>query len=156
MSAFNPGDVVSVNAPFNEVFPGTYVVEAWDGSANALIAGGRGFADEFLTLVEAGGGAPPEDAIAHITNFAFENRFTLAELIAVNIASLDNAAADMPTRQFAAALRVMRQKLDAAKFVDLLHPETIAGVNQLEQVGLLASGRAAEILSLTILSEERA
>ena len=92
---------------------------------------------------------------AFITKFAFLQRFTEAELVAVELAKLHNPAASQTQNELAAALRAHQLKLDAAKWVDLLHPETVAGVNSLETVGLLATGRASVILSTSISDNER-
>lgn len=83
-----------------------------------------------------------------LTRLEFRQRFTEAEKIAIELASLDNSAAPMAQRQMAAALRVYLADLAAANFVDLTRPDTIAGVQRLEQFGILAPGRAAEILAL--------
>ena len=52
-------------------------------------------------------------------------------------------------------LVVLDADLAAATFVDLLRPDTRAGVQMLEAAGLLAEGRALEILDAQILPEER-
>ena len=156
MTTYNPSDVIRVLAPFDAVFPDTYVVEGVDESGSALIAGGRSFADEYLELVETGNGLPAETFPAHITQFAFQNRFQLGELVAFEMASVHNPSAAPELQQLAATLRVERKKLESAKFVDLRHAETIAGVGQLETYGLIAAGRAAEILSTTVTPEEAA
>lgn len=81
-----------------------------------------------------------------ITRLAFRNRFTVAEKATMEIAALDNAAAPMAQRQQAAVLRAYMADVAASTFVDLQRPDTRAGVQQLEAMGLLATGRAAEIL----------
>ena len=43
---------------------------------------------------------------------------------------------------------------DVATFIDLSRADTIAGVNALETAGILADGRANEILTNPITSEE--
>ena len=46
------GDTVRVLAPFNEAFPGTYVIEGINPvTGSFLIAGGRDFDAEYLELV---------------------------------------------------------------------------------------------------------
>ncbi len=89
--------------------------------------------------------APPVEPV-RITKLAFRNRFTQAEKVAIEIASLDNPAAGMPQRAQAAALRASQQDVAVAQFIDLTRADTRAGVQMLEAVGLLAAGRAAEIL----------
>ena len=90
-----------------------------------------------------------------ITRLAFRNRFTTAEKVALEIAALDNPAAAMPARAQAAALRANQADLAAATFVDLARADTRAGVQMLEAAGLLAEGRALEILDAEITPEER-
>ena len=90
-----------------------------------------------------------------ITRLAFRNRFTTAEKVALEIAALDNPAAAMPARAQAAALRANQADLAAATFVDLQHADTRAGVQMLEAAGLLAAGRALEILDAPVQSHER-
>ncbi len=90
-----------------------------------------------------------------ITRLAFRNRFTSAEKVALEIAALDNPAAAMPARAQAAALRANQADLAAATFIDLQRPDTRAGVQTLEAAGLLAAGRALEILDAPVRPEER-
>ena len=99
---------------------------------------------------------PPQPVVdSRITRLAFRNRFTLAEKAAIELAALDNPTAPMPQRQQAAALRANQADLAAATFIDLGRPDTRAGVQMLEAGGLLAVGRALEILDAPIQPEER-
>ena len=92
----------------------------------------------------------------HITKLAFRNRFTSAEKAAIEFACLDDPAASMPQRLQSAALRANQADLAAANFVDLARKDTREGVQFLETAGLLAEGRALEILDAPILPQERA
>ena len=92
---------------------------------------------------------------SRVTRLAFRNRFTNAEKVAIEFAGLDDPAAPMPQRLQAAALRANQADLAAATFVDLSREDTRAGVQMLETAGLLAEGRALEILDAQILPEER-
>lgn len=103
------------------------------------------YQDGVLTL-------PPQ---TQITKLAFRNRFTQSEKVALEIAALDNPAAAMPARAQAAALRATNADLAAAAFIDLQRPDTRAGVQMLEAAGLLATGRALEILDAPVAAEER-
>ncbi|GAD20968.1 hypothetical protein [Acidovorax sp. MR-S7] len=89
-----------------------------------------------------------------ITRLAFRNRFTLPEKAGLELASVDDASAPMVQRQQAALLRAYLADVAAATFIDLKRPDTRAGVEQLEALGLLAAGRAAEILDAPIRPEE--
>ncbi len=90
-----------------------------------------------------------------ITYLALRERFTAAERVALEIESLDDPSADMPQRQAAAALRSYIADAKAAEYIDLAYPPTVAGLQQLEALGLLASGRAAEILGAPVQPHER-
>jgi hypothetical protein len=89
-----------------------------------------------------------------ITRLAFRNRFTLAEKVALEIASLDNPAATMAEREQAAALRVNLADTATASYIDLSDAATRAGVQQLEASGLLAEGRALEVLDAAVTADE--
>lgn len=91
----------------------------------------------------------------HITQYAFRQRFTQAERVAVEIASLDDPGAPLPARQQAAALRVSMDDLAQARYVDLDLPTVATSLAALESAGLLASGRANEILNAPVTPEER-
>jgi hypothetical protein len=95
----------------------------------------------------------PEDW--HITKLAFRERFTQAEKIAIEIASLDDPSAPMQQRALAAGLRSAQADQRDAAFIDLKNPSTVAGVQQLEAFGLIAAGRANEILNTLPTAEER-
>lgn len=92
----------------------------------------------------------PESPPSRVTRLAFRNRFSTSELVALEIASIDDPGAAAPQRQLAATLRVMQANLQAATFIDLQRPDTRAGVEQLEAAGLLAAGRAAAILDAPV------
>ncbi len=90
--------------------------------------------------------APPP--VRHVTRLAFLSRFTDAEAVAIDLASIGATVE-------AASMRRYMAKVNAATFIDLDRPDTRAGVQQLEAVGLLAAGRAAVILDTPIESDER-
>ena len=85
-----------------------------------------------------------------ITRAAFRSRFTQAEKVAIELAGLDDPSATMEARSQAAAIRTYQKDVDAAEFIDLTDPATAGGVQALEAAGLLASGRAAEILTAPV------
>ena len=123
--------------------------------------------DEFITAppdfdVERMGEYVYQDGVltihpgSRVTRLAFRNRFTSSEKIAIEFACLDDPAAPMPQRLQSAALRAHQADLAAATFVDLSREDTRAGVQMLEAAGLLAEGRALDILDAPILPQERA
>jgi len=89
-----------------------------------------------------------------ITNLAFDLRFTMAERVAIELASIDDPAADMETRAQQAALRVSQERSRKASYTDLDDPVTRGGVDYMEQAGLIAPGRALEILDGEIQAGE--
>jgi hypothetical protein len=103
-----------------------------------------------IIIVSGPGSNPgPSESDYRITRLAFLNRFTDAEAIALDLASIG-------TTIEAASIRRYMQKVNAATFIDLTRDDTIAGVRQLETVGLIGAGRADHILLDPITELERA
>jgi hypothetical protein len=98
--------------------------------------------------------ANPQPVNTKITVLALRNRFTTAEKVAIELASLDNPAEPLQQRQLAASLRVMSADLNVATYVDLARPDTIAGIQALETYGIIGSGRASQILTAPIQDNE--
>lgn len=90
-----------------------------------------------------------------ITRLAFRNRFAQPEKVMLELAALDDPAAPMAQRQQAAAIRVYLADVAASTFVDLARADTRAGVQALEAAGLLAPGRALQILDAPVPTHER-
>jgi hypothetical protein len=82
-----------------------------------------------------------------ITKYAFLTRFTDEEAIMIDLASIGNTVE-------AASLRRYMNKINAASYIDLNDTITRTGVTSLESVGLLATGRALEILDDPIQPQE--
>lgn len=79
---------------------------------------------------------PPDAPRSRIlTRLAFMRRFTDAELATIYTAEEQGVV-----------LKVWLDKFRLAEEISLDDPEIIAGVNGLEQMGILAAGRAAEVL----------
>ena len=136
-----------------------FIVTLPDGSTNTIVADEAFVEANYPGAWELVPAPPPIDAAeptdARITRLAFRNRFTQAEKVTLELAALDNPAASTAQRQQAAALRSYLKDLDAATFVDLERPDTVAGVQSLGAAGLLAEGRAAAILTAPIEAHER-
>jgi hypothetical protein len=115
----------------------------WDAEAGAVVAKPQ----PEVPLAPA--------APRHITKLAFDNRFHQAELVALDLASIDDPAATEQQRLVAASLRVHQRKVDRAAYIDLDRDDTRGGVELLEWFGLLAVGRAAEILDAPVQELER-
>jgi len=71
-----------------------------------------------------------------ITKRAFLSRLTPEEFATIKGAAAQNAIVDYYWQMFM-----------VSEEIDLLFPDTISGITMMEQAGLLATGRAAEILS---------
>lgn len=98
---------------------------------------------------------PPVPEPQRITRLAFRNRFTQGEKVMLEMSALDDPAAPMAQRQQAATMRSYMADVNAATFIDLDRDDTRAGVQALEAAGLLASGRALEILDAPVQPHEK-
>lgn len=101
--------------------------------------------DRIKVLSPAGVAVVP--VARHITQLAFLNRFSDAEAITIDLASLG------ATPQ-AATMRRYQSKVSAASYIDLDRADTRDGVQALELLGLLAAGRASEILDSEVQQHE--
>jgi hypothetical protein len=99
--------------------------------------------------------AEPQAQPNRISKLAFLNRFTDAEYITIDLASIDNPSATTEQRQGQAMLRMFLSKIDKAAHINLDLQQTKDGVNALAAMGLLTTERATSILNDTITSEER-
>ncbi|HAK92299.1 hypothetical protein [Massilia timonae] len=98
--------------------------------------------------------APP--TARHMTVLAFRNRFTKSEKVRIELASIDDPAADFAQRERAAVVRVGQADLAAATYVDVDRADTREDVQAFETMGLLdAPGRALAILDDEIQAHER-
>lgn len=98
--------------------------------------------------------APPPQQRRWVTKLAFRNRFTQAEKVTIELAQLDVPTAPMEQRTQAAALRASQADVQAGTYIDLDRADTRVGVQALEATGLLALGRAAQILDAPVMDHE--
>ena len=98
---------------------------------------------------------PLGDSPRRISKLAFRNRFTKAEKAGIEFSALDDPTAPIAQRQQAAALRADLKDQEQATFIDLDDEDTRAGVLTLEAAGLIAAGRALEILDALVQDKER-
>jgi hypothetical protein len=96
--------------------------------------------------------APP--AQVKITKLAFRERFTSAEKITIELASLDVPDGSMASRQAAAQMRVWLSDIEVAQYIDLNYQPTRDGVQALEDYGLIGAGRTAVILDTAPTADE--
>lgn len=103
---------------------------------------GVAFDPEQVSDLMAEKAANPVPSPRILTPLQFRRLFTLNERVAV-----DNFATnpDLSDQQ-KAVLTTLTKDFDAAQEIDLDDPDTQAGIQTLEAYGLLAEGRAAEIL----------
>ena len=92
--------------------------------------------------------APAPIPDRRIANYAFLIRFTDAEAVAIDLAS-------QGTTVQAAMMRRARDKADRAPSVDLDGWDAHKGTHGLEAAGLIAPGRADEILNAPVLPSEK-
>ena len=85
---------------------------------------------------------------SRITRLAFVDRFTDAEAVAIDLASIGATVQ-------AASIRRYLDKVNKAVFIDLAREDTQAGVQALETNGLISAGRADAILTAPIQPHER-
>ena len=98
---------------------------------------------------------PPAPEVRHITKLAFRNRFTMKEKVAIEFAGNINPNDTAQKQQLAATVRASNADVAASTYIDLDRPDTRAGVKVMEDFGLLAAGRAAEILDNPVQDFER-
>lgn len=111
---------------------------------------------EEIAEAEARANEPQPTAPRHMTVLAFRNRFTKTEKVRIELAALDDPAADLAIRERAAVVRVGQADLAAATYVDVDRADTREDVQAFEAMGLLdAPGRALTILDDEIQPHER-
>lgn len=89
-----------------------------------------------------------------ITKLAFRNRFKPEEKVALELASKDDPSLTLDQRKPSAMIRVYLDDVNSASFIDLNRKDTRKGVFILEQFGLIAKGRALQILDTQPTEEE--
>lgn len=82
-----------------------------------------------------------------VTTLAFMDRFTQAEQIAIDLAG-------QGTTPQAAGARQYQKKVDRADFIQLDRPDLLQDLLALEAAGLLAPGRAEEVVGPPVCSME--
>ena len=98
---------------------------------------------------------PPAPEVRHITKLAFRNRFTMREKVAIELAGNINPNDPVQKQQLAATVCASNADVAASTYIDLDRPDTRDGVKLMEDFGLLAAGRASEILDNPVQEFER-
>lgn len=91
----------------------------------------------------------------HISPLALRRRFTLTERSAIEWAAVDRADTSEKQRKDAAMLRACLKDQEQAGFIDLDDADVAAGVRLIEDLQLIAPGRASEILGAPVQPGER-
>ena len=81
-----------------------------------------------------------EPVVREVSGVSYMRRFTQAERIAIRAAASQSAVLDD-------YLKLLDATIQQGGIVNLDDIDTVAAVQMLEQVGLIAAGRAAEILA---------
>lgn len=115
----------------------------------------RAATPEEIAEHEARANEPPPPDLRRVTPLAFRNRFTQAEKVAIELASVDNPAAPIEQRTLAAAVRASLADAAVARWIDLDFQDTRDGVLALEAAGVIAAGRALEILDAPVTPFEQ-
>ncbi|MCB4787833.1 hypothetical protein LGR64_16315 [Delftia sp. Lp-1] len=115
----------------------------WEDVAQAL-------PEASAASVAAGKPAP-----RHITPHALRRRFTVVERTALEWAVVDRAEAGEADRLNAATLRSLLKDIEQARQLDLDDPELADSLRQFEAFGLIAAGRAQEILDGPVQAHEQ-
>lgn len=101
----------------------------------------------YRALPDSADAGPVSTPSRNVSRKAFLSRFTDAEAIDIDLASIG------ATRE-AATVRRYLSKVNAAQHIDLADDETRTGVQALEAAGLLQPGRALAILDAPIEPKE--
>jgi hypothetical protein len=99
---------------------------------------------------------PQQPDPRHISPLALRRRFTLAERSAIEWAAVDRADTSEKQRKDAALLRACLKDQEQAGFIDLDDADVATGVRLIEELQLIAPGRASEILGAPVQPGERA
>lgn len=82
-----------------------------------------------------------------LTKLQFRQRFTPAERIMIDAFNASFESSELLTAEQKATLRTLLEDFRAAEDIRLSDNGTILGVQMYEQMGLIAAGRAAEVLA---------
>ncbi|WP_233626309.1 MULTISPECIES: hypothetical protein [unclassified Delftia] len=97
----------------------------------------------------------PAAASRRVPPHALRRRFTVVERTALEWAVVDRAEAGEADRLNAATLRSLLKDIEQARQLDLDDPELADSLRQFEAFGLIAAGRAQEILDGPVQAHEQ-
>lgn len=127
-------------------FPLVFCHSTGDGSVYEDIVWDGGAALPSKAELDSWIAANPDPANQMVlTKYQFRKLFTFMERVTFDsIQNNTNISA-----QYRAMVITLMKDLELSGVVELYNPDVIAGIQFLEQIGLLASGRAAQILANT-------
>lgn len=138
-------NIIEIDDP--TALPGAHVVPAAEAAIGDTWDG-----QEFIPAPAL----PSAPVPRHMTVLAFRNRFTRSEKVRIELAAIDDPAADQALRERAATVRIGQADLAAATYVDVDRADTREDVLAFEAMGLLdGAGRALTILDDPIQAHER-
>ena len=105
-------------------------------------------------VAEPASPAEPEAKNNRLSPLAFLRRFTDEERVRFDLSSIDDPNDPEDKRKRAAQLRMFEGDYKLASYVRLDDPRTMAGVKGLEALGIIAKGRAKEVLETPARPEE--
>ena len=126
-------------------FPGVQCHAVGDGSTYESLVWDAGQPIPSQETLDQWIASNPVSAGVALTRYEFRKLFTFNERVAID-SSPNNAA--IPAN-YRAALFTMLKDLELSGEVQLWNPDVQQGIGLLEQLGLLAVGRAAQIISNT-------
>jgi hypothetical protein len=126
-------------------FPSVHCHAIGDGSVYTDIVWDSGAALPSQTTLDQWIASNPVATVVAVTKYEFRKLFTLPERMAVDSAPTNTA---IPAN-YRAMLYTFMKDLELSQEVQLTNSDVMQGVGFLEQLGLLAPGRAAQILSNT-------
>lgn len=124
-------------------FPEVQVHTYGDGSTYEEIIWDSGIPLPSKQTLDEWIAANPKDVTEGLTKYQFRKLFTLNERVLIDNAQQNPAISDNNK----AILATIMKDLEVSGSVFLNNPDTIQGVMFLEQIGLIAVGRSAQILA---------
>jgi len=126
-------------------FPNVQCHAEGDGSVYSSIVWDGGAPLPSQSALDAWIAANPENVGIAVPKYEFRKLFTLNERVAIDNVQSNPAV----PAQYKAILFTINKDLEVSANVQLYNPDVVNGVNLLEQLGLIAPGRAVQILTNT-------
>ena len=141
----------------NSTVVNVIVADSWPGGIDVtdLSPGpGPGWTYDGQNFIAPSPAVLPLDYGTNITKLAFRQRIGQLALIAIELASIHDPSSSAQQQQIAASLRVMKEDLLSAMYIDLSNINTRNSILQLEQYGFLGQGQGLIILDTPVQEHE--